>query len=91
MSSAAVELVSRAVREGLLLTVLVAAPPVAACLIVGLVLGALQSATQIHDPSLVLLPKLLAVLVVLLLAGPPLGVQVVRFTQALLVLIPVLR
>ena len=45
----------RAVREGLLLVLLVSAPPLLASLAVGLVVGVLQAATQIQDQTLVFL------------------------------------
>ena len=77
------ELVLRAVREGLLLVLLVSAPPLLASLAVGLVVGVLQAATQIQDQTLSFVPKLVVVLLVLIAMGPVLGTQLVRFTQAL--------
>jgi len=47
------ELILRAVREGLLLVILVSAPPLLASLAVGLIVGILQAATQIHEQTLV--------------------------------------
>jgi flagellar biosynthetic protein FliQ len=90
MSSAS-ELVLRAVREGLLLVLLISAPPLLASLAVGLVVSVLQAATQIQDQTLVFVPKLVAVLLVLAALGPLLGAQVLRFTQSLLLAIPTLR
>ena len=78
------ELVLRAVREGLLLAVLVSAPPLLASLLVGFVVGVVQAATQIQDQTLAFVPKLLVVFLTLLALGPMLGTQLVRFTQALL-------
>lgn len=91
MSSPAVDLVLRVVREGLLLVLLVSAPSLLASLLVGLVVGAVQSATQIQDPSVALVPKVLAVAAVLLVSGPLLGGHVVRFAQAVFALIPMIR
>jgi flagellar biosynthetic protein FliQ len=85
------ELVLRAVREGLLLVLLVSAPPVLASLAVGLIVGILQAATQIQDQTLMFVPKLLVVVLVLMAMGPLLGSQVLRFTQALLLTIPQIR
>jgi flagellar biosynthetic protein FliQ len=90
-SLATTDLVLRAVREGLILVLLVSAPALLACLIVGLVVGVLQAATQIQDPAVSYVPKLVAVLLVLLVSGPLLGAQVVRFAQALLLTIPAVR
>ena len=85
------DLVLRVVHEGLLLVLVVSAPPVLASLIVGLAIGALQAATQIQDSTVAFVPKAAAVAAVLLVSGPFLATHVVRFTQALLLLIPSLR
>ena len=90
-SLAASDIVLRAVREGLILVLLVSAPALLASLVVGLVVSVLQAATQIQDPAVAYVPKLVAVLLVLLVSGPFLGAQVVRFAQALLVAIPMIR
>lgn len=89
MSSA--DLVLRAVREGLLLVLLVSGPPLLASLFVGFVVGVIQGATQIQDQTLLFVPKLVAVVVVLLAVGPLLGSQIVRFTQAMLLAVPAVR
>jgi flagellar biosynthesis protein FliQ len=85
------ELILRAVREGLLLVILVSAPPLLASLAVGLIVGILQAATQVHEQTLVFVPKLLAVTLVLIAMGSLLGAQVLRFTQALLLAIPTIH
>jgi flagellar biosynthetic protein FliQ len=85
------ELVLRAVREGLFLALLLSGPPVVVSLLVGLLVGVLQSATQIHDQALAFVPKLVAVAVTLLALGPVLGAQLVRFTQALFLAFPGIR
>jgi flagellar biosynthetic protein FliQ len=81
-------LVLRAVREGLVLVLLLSGPPLAASLIVGFVVSLLQAATQIHDQTLAFVPKLVVVMVVLAAMGPVLGASLVRFCQALLLAIP---
>lgn len=83
-------LVLRAVREGLLLTLLLSGPPLLAAALVGFVVGALQGATQIHDPALAYVPKLLAVVLVTWAMGPVLGAELVRFTHALFLALPAL-
>jgi flagellar biosynthetic protein FliQ len=85
------EFTMRAVREGLLLVILLSAPPLIASLVVGLIVGALQTATQIHDQSLAHVPRLLVVAVVLVAMGPALGAQLLRFSHALLLAIPIVR
>jgi flagellar biosynthesis protein FliQ len=92
MSSLAVtDLVLRAIREGLLLVLLVSAPPLLASMAVGFIVGVLQAASQIHDPTVAFVPKLAAVVLVLLLLGPMLGAQVLRFSQTLLLAIASVR
>lgn len=81
----------RALREGLLLVLLVSAPPLLAILVVGIVAGAVQSATQIQDPSVVFVPKLVVCVVVLFVSAPLLGGQVIRFARALLGAVAAIR
>jgi flagellar biosynthetic protein FliQ len=85
------DIILRAVREGLTLVLLVSAPPVLACVVVGLVVGVLQSATQVQDSALTFVPKLVVVVLVLAFVGAVLGAQVVRFAQNLLMSIPTIR
>jgi len=91
VATAASGLVLRAVREGLLLAILISAPPLLASLLVGFMVGVVQSATQIHDHSLAFVPKLVVVALTLLAMGPVLGAQLLRFTQALLLAFPAIR
>ena len=57
-------------RTALEITVLVASPVLLVTLVVGLAISVFQAATQINDPSLSFIPKVLAVLVTFALAGP---------------------
>ena len=91
MSGAGAELVLRVVREGLLLVLVISAPPLLASLAIGVVTGIVQAATQVHDQALAFVPKLVVVMLVLLATGPLLGAQLVRFTQSLFLAIPGLR
>ncbi|MBL6454127.1 flagellar biosynthetic protein FliQ [Belnapia sp. T6] len=59
-----------AVREALWMSVQLAAPPLGALLVVGLVVSILQALTQVQEPTLAFLPKLVTLAVVLLLLGP---------------------
>ncbi|MCC6749818.1 MAG: flagellar biosynthesis protein FliQ [Deltaproteobacteria bacterium] len=79
------------VREGLFLVLLVSAPPLAASLVVGLLMSLLQATTQLQDQTLSFVPKLAVVLVSLAITGPWMGAQLVRFTEALFRLLPALR
>ena len=66
-------------REALLVALLVSAPPLAAALAVGAVTGVLQAATQVQEPSLGVVPRLVAVLVALGVTAPWIGARVARF------------
>jgi len=90
-SLSAADLVLRALREGLILVLLVSAPPLIASLLVGFVASVVQAATQIQDPTIAFVPKLVAVLLVVLASGPLLAAHVVRFAQALFLVIPLVR
>ena len=57
-------------RTALEITILVASPVLLVTLVVGLTISVFQAATQINDPSLSFIPKVLAVLLTFALAGP---------------------
>ena len=57
-------------RTALEIPILVSAPVLLVTLAVGLTVSIFQAATQINDPSLSFIPKVLAVLVTFGLAGP---------------------
>ena len=64
------ELPSSLLREGLGLLVTTGAPLFAAALVVGLLVGVLQAATQINDPAAGFLPRAATAVLVCWLAGP---------------------
>jgi flagellar biosynthetic protein FliQ len=57
-------------RDAMLVTLKLAGPPLLTALVVGLFISVLQAVTQIHEATLAFVPKLLALGVMLLLAGP---------------------
>ena len=57
-------------RTALEITILVASPVLLVTLVVGLMISVFQAATQINDPSLSFIPKVIAVLATFALAGP---------------------
>lgn len=76
--------------EALALTLLLSLPALGVSLVVGLLLAIVQAVTQIQEQTLSFLPKLLAVGLVLALAGPALGAELARFTEQLYLGIPAL-
>jgi flagellar biosynthesis protein FliQ len=57
-------------RQALELMLLVSAPALLVALVVGLAVSLLQAVTQINEATLSFLPKLIAVALVLVVAGP---------------------
>ena len=55
-SLSATTLVPNAIREGLLLVLLLSAPPLIASMVTGFVVGLFQAATQIHEATLSFVP-----------------------------------
>jgi type III secretory pathway component EscS len=74
------------VREVLAVVLLVSAPPIGAALAVGLVTGVLQAATQVQDPAVGVVPRLVAVLGALAVAAPWIGARVLRLAEECLAL-----
>ncbi len=60
------------------IVLLMSLPPLLGAMAVGLVIGILQAVTQVQDQSLPIAFKLLAVILILVLAGPLLVAPLVR-------------
>jgi flagellar biosynthetic protein FliQ len=71
-------------RKALWLVLVVSAPVVLTALGVGFLVSVLQAASQLQEFTLSFVPKILAVLLVLALAAPWMGEQLVRFAQTAL-------
>ena len=77
------ELTLRVAREGVLLVLLISGGPMLASMLVGLVIGIFQATTQIQEQTLSFVPKLIAVFFSLLVLGPWMLMQAVRFARVL--------
>jgi flagellar biosynthesis protein FliQ len=75
-----------AAREALVVGVAVSLPIVAVAALVGLVVAAFQAASQIQDPTIAHLPRLLAVVAALVVLGPWMGHQIGAFAERLFLL-----
>lgn len=64
------EIVVNIVQNALYMLILVSAPVLLVSLTVGLFISVLQAATQLNEMTLTFIPKLLALFVTLVLAGP---------------------
>lgn len=68
-------------REGLSLLLVVSLPAMATALVVGLAVSLLQAVTQVTDPTLSFVPKILAVVVVLGLGAQWMISMLVEFAE----------
>ncbi|HLT26930.1 MAG TPA: flagellar biosynthesis protein FliQ [Zeimonas sp.] len=75
-------------RQGLEVLLAAGAPVLLAALLVGLVVSILQALTQINEATLSFLPKLVAIAVTLMIAGPWMLGLLVDYLQRVLVGIP---
>ena len=75
-------------QQGLLMLLMVAAPVLLAVLGVGLVVSVFQAATQINEATLSFVPKIVAAVAVLAIAGPWMMTTLVEYLQRVLQSIP---
>lgn len=75
-------------REALYLTMLLAGPLLLSALVVGLLIGVFQAATQIQEMTLSFIPKLAALVFALLIAGPWMLRLLMEFSTRLFMSIP---
>ena len=79
-----VSIVTHAMEVGLKISL----PILLVGLIVGLVISVFQAVTQIQEQTLAFIPKILAVVVVVVVAGPWMLDQLIAYTQDLYAAIP---
>jgi flagellar biosynthetic protein FliQ len=75
-------------QQGLWMLLMVAAPVLLVVLAVGLVVSVFQAATQINEATLSFVPKIVATVVVLAVAGPWMMTTLVEYLQRVLQSIP---
>jgi flagellar biosynthetic protein FliQ len=75
-------------QQGLLLLLMVSAPVLLVVLVVGLAVSVFQAATQINEATLSFVPKIVAAVVVLAVAGPWMMTTLVEYLQRTLQAIP---
>ena len=75
-------------QEGLTLLLMVSAPVLLAVLVVGLLVSIFQAATQINEATLSFVPKVVAAMAVLVVAGPWMLTTLVEYIQRTLQAIP---
>lgn len=75
-------------QQALQMMLLISAPLLVVALLVGLVVSILQAATQVNEATLSFIPKLLAMLAVLVIAGPWIIATMVDYIRRLYESIP---
>jgi flagellar biosynthetic protein FliQ len=75
-------------QQGLTLLLMVSAPVLLVVLVVGLVVSIFQAATQINEATLSFVPKIVAAVAVLAIAGPWMLTSLVEYLQRTLQSIP---
>lgn len=84
------EVVMEYARDALQLALLLGAPLLLAALVVGLLVGVFQAATQINEMTLSFIPKLIALAAVILVGGPWMLRVITEYTIRLITGIPAL-
>lgn len=82
------ETVLTVASDSLTVAALLAAPLLLTALATGVFIGVLQAATQINEMTLSFIPKLLALVISLLIAGPWMLKVLIAYTQNLFAGIP---
>ena len=83
-SAFVIELVFQALRMAIVLS----GPVLLGLLIVGLVIGILQAATQLNETTVAFVPKIVVMVLVLLLAGPAILVIFADYLREIILRIP---
>jgi len=75
-------------QQALYVVVMLAAPMLISALVIGLIVGMFQAATQINEMTLSFIPKLFILVVAIMTAGPWMLDLLVNFTRELYLSIP---
>lgn len=75
-------------QQGMLILLTVSAPVLVVVLVVGLLVSIFQAATQIHESTLSFVPKIIAAIATLAIAGPWMVTTLVEYLQRMLQSIP---
>jgi flagellar biosynthetic protein FliQ len=75
-------------QRSLEVTIMLAAPLLLAALLIGLLVGVFQAATQINEMTLSFIPKLIGMAVTIVVAGPWMLKLIVGYTRELFESIP---
>jgi flagellar biosynthetic protein FliQ len=73
--------VGAVMQRALYVSLMVGGPIILASMVVGLAISIFQAATQINEPTLTFVPKLLLLALVLMMLGPSMATQLTDFTR----------
>ncbi len=82
------EIIASLGQQAMTVTLQISAPMLLATLAVGLCIALFQAATQINEMTLTFVPKLIAMAIVLMLAGPWMLQVLIDYTRSLIRSIP---
>lgn len=75
-------------RDAIWTTVLLASPLLVSALIVGLVVSIVQAVTQINEATLTFIPKMLAIVIVMVILAPWMTQMITSYTTELFTSLP---
>ncbi len=75
-------------QQALYVIIMLAAPMLVSALLIGLLIGMFQAATQINEMTLSFIPKLLVLAISIMIAGPWMLDLILGYTQRLYLSIP---
>lgn len=75
-------------RQGVEITLMLAAPLLLTALAIGLIVSIFQAATQINETTLSFIPKMVGIFVMLVVAGPWMMTVMTNFMQQVFTSIP---
>jgi flagellar biosynthetic protein FliQ len=69
------------VRDAIWTVIVGSGPAVLAAMVIGIGIALLQALTQVQEITLTFIPKIVAILLVIIATGPFIGAQMLTFTQ----------
>jgi flagellar biosynthetic protein FliQ len=75
-------------REALLVTMIVCAPALVLGMVTGLIISLFQAVTQVQEPTLAFIPKILVVGIAILFFGPFMLAMLTDFMRRIILTIP---
>jgi flagellar biosynthetic protein FliQ len=68
-------------KEAIMTALMISAPFLSVSLIIGIIISVFQAATQIHEQTIVFVPKIIATALILIFLGSWITTVIINFTQ----------